>query len=142
MAHMESASPEVGVAKSTILRLIRPSSPASNPETAALRAECEGLRFALSLTQEAHREERADKEHWRDEAKHLRELLAAPQRELKIIPPEPEITLAPTPEPNAVEAPALAPVAEAEPDRPSTETAPSDSAAPDSRFRWWGRLFA
>jgi hypothetical protein len=142
MAHMESALREVGVAKSTILRLIRPSGPGSNPETAALRAECEGLRLALSLMQEALREERSDKEHWRDEAKHLRELLAAPKREPQILPPEPEIiALAPTAEP-VVEAPALAPVAEAEPDRLSTETAPSDSAAPDSRFRWWGRLFA
>jgi hypothetical protein len=51
-----SATREVGVAKSTILRLIRPSAPASNSETAALRAECEGLRLALSLTQEALRE--------------------------------------------------------------------------------------
>jgi len=51
-----------------ILQLIRPSAPANNPETAALRAEVEGLRLALSLAQEALREERADKEHWRDEA--------------------------------------------------------------------------
>jgi hypothetical protein len=55
-----------------ILRLIRPSAPATNPETATLRAEVEGLRLALSLAQEALREERADKEHWRDEAKQLR----------------------------------------------------------------------
>ena len=126
-----------------ILRLIRSSAPVSNPETAALRAEVEGLRLALSLTQEALREERCDKEHWRDEVKHLRELLAAPKREPQIIPPEPEfIALAPTPEPNFVEATALALVAEAEPDRLISETAPTDSAAPDSRFRWWGRLFA
>jgi hypothetical protein len=43
----EGATRDVGVAKSTILRLIRPSAPASNPETAALRAECEGLRLAF-----------------------------------------------------------------------------------------------
>ena len=52
-----------------ILQLIRHSASASNPETAALRAEVEGLRLALSLAQEALREERADKEHWRDQAK-------------------------------------------------------------------------
>ena len=140
MAQMESAS---GVAKSSILRLIRPSGPALNPETAALRAEVEGLRLALSLAQESLREERADKEHWRDEAKHLRELFSASKREPEIILAASEIVpTAPTPEPNVVEAPTLAPVAEAEPDRLSTETAPSDSAAPDSRFRWLGRLFA
>ena len=143
MAQMESASGEVGVAKSSILRLIRSSGPALNPETAALRAEVEGLRLALSLAQESLREERADKEHWRDEAKHLRELFSASKREPEIILAASEIVpTAPTPEPNVVEAPTLAPVAEAEPDRLSTETAPSDSAAPDSRFRWWGRLFA
>jgi hypothetical protein len=90
-----SAGREVGVGKSAILRLIRPSAPASNPETAALRAECEGLRLALSLAQEALREERSDKEHWRDEAKHLRQLLGGPKREPEIIlaaPPEPTIT--------------------------------------------------
>jgi len=63
---------------------------------------------------------------------------------------EPQIILAadeivpptPTPEPNVVEAPALAPVAEAEPDRLSTGMAPAHSATPVSGFRWWGRLFA
>jgi hypothetical protein len=35
------------------LQLIRPSASESNPKTAALRAEVEGLRLALSLTQEA-----------------------------------------------------------------------------------------
>ena len=70
-----------------VLRLIRPSGPANNPEMVALRAECEGWQLALSLAQEALREERSDEEHWRDEAKHLRELLAAPKR-------EPEISLA------------------------------------------------
>jgi hypothetical protein len=121
-----------------ILRLIRPSAPVSNPETAALRAEVEGLRLALSLAQESLREERVDKEHWRDEAKHLRELLAASKREPEVILATPEIvTPEPTPEPNVVEAPALSPVAEAEPD-----LAPAQSAAPAPRFRWWGRLFA
>ena len=67
-----------------VLRLIRPSGPANNPEMVALRAECEGLQLALSLAQEALREERSDEEHWRDEAKHLRELLAAPKREPEI----------------------------------------------------------
>jgi hypothetical protein len=125
-----------------ILQLIRPSAPASSPETAALRAEVEGLRLALSLAQEALREERADKQHWRDEAKHLRELLG-PKRQPEIILAEPEIVSpAPTPEPNVVEAPALAPLAEAEPDGMSTGMTPAQSAAPDSRFRWWGRLFA
>ena len=135
-----SATRELGVAKSTILRLIRPSAPASNPETAALRAECEGLRLALSLTQEALREERADKEHWRDEAKHLRELLGAPKPGPKIISPEPETISPPPSEATVVEAPALAPVAET--DRLSTEMAPADSAEPAPRAWWWGRLFA
>ena len=62
-----TATRETGGTKS-ILRLIR-STPASNPETGALRAEVEGLRLALSIVQEALREERSDKEHWRDEAK-------------------------------------------------------------------------
>ena len=135
-----SATREVGVAKSTILRLIRPSAPASNPETAALRAECEGLRLALSLTQEALREERADKEHWRDEAKHLRELLRGTKPGPKIISPEPETISPPPSEATVVEAPALAPVAEA--DRLSTEMAPANSAEPAPRAWWWGRLFA
>jgi len=74
------------------------------PETAALRAEVEGLRLALSLAQEALREERADKEHWRDEAKQLRELLAATKREPEIILAADEIIPpTPTPEHNVVE---------------------------------------
>ena len=123
-----------------ILRLIRAPAFANNPETAALRAEVEGLRLALSLAQDSLREERADKEHWRDEAKQLRGLFAAARREpevilaAEIVPP-----LAPSPEPNAVEAPALAPVGEVQSQCPNTETAPAES---DSRFRWWGRLFA
>ena len=126
-----------------ILRLIRAPASASNPETAALRAEVEGLRLALSLAQESLREERVDKEHWRDEAKQLRGLLTASKREpevilaAEIVPPA-----APNPEPDIVEAPALAPVAEVEPQSANTEMAPAQSAAPDSRFRWWGRLFA
>ena len=96
-----------------------------------------------SLPQEALREERADKEHWRDEAKQLRELLAASKREPEVILAVPEIVpSAPTPEPNVLEGPALMPVAEAEFGRLSTETAPAQSAAPGSPFRWWGRLFA
>ena len=136
----EGATRDVGVAKSTILRLIRPSAPASNPETAALRAECEGLRLALSLTQEALREERSDKEHWREEAKHLRELLAASKPERKTISPEPENISPPTSELIMVEAPALG--AEAEPDRLSAEMASAHSADLAPRARWWGRLFA
>jgi hypothetical protein len=126
-----------------ILRLIRAPAFASNPETAALRAEVEGLRLALSLVQESLREERVDKEHWRDEAKQLRGLLAASRREpevilaAEIVPPA-----APNPEPSVVGAPALAPVAEVEPQCPNAEMTPAQSAAPDTRFRWWGRLFA
>jgi hypothetical protein len=135
-----SAARELGVAKSTILRLIRPSGPASNPETPVLRAEIEGLRLALSLAQDSLREERVDKEHWRDEAKQLRELLVASKREPEIILSASETVAAPASEPNIVaEAPALAPAAEAKPDGASTGT---QSTAPDSRFRWWGRLFA
>ena len=132
---------DVGVAKSTILRLIRPSAPASNPEAAALRAECEGLRLALSLTQETLREERSDKEHWREEAKHLRELLAASKPEFKTISPEVEnISPSPSEQTMVVEAPALAP--EAEPDRLSAEMASAHSTELAPRARWWGRLFA
>ena len=124
-----------------ILRLIRAPTFASNPETAALRAEVEGLRLALSLAQESLREERADKEHWRDEAKQLRGLFAASRREpevilaAEIVPPA-----ASNPEPKVVEAPALAP--EVQPQCSNAEMVPTSSAAPDSRFRWWGRLFA
>jgi hypothetical protein len=124
---LEPAARETGVAKSTILRLIRPV-PTSSPETATLRAEIEGLRLALSIAQDALREERADKQHWRDEAKHLRQLLAGHK-------PEAEITLAA----EAVTAPALAPAADAEPDCPNTEMGAADSAG--RRYRWWGRLF-
>jgi hypothetical protein len=126
-----------------ILRLIRAPAFASNPETAALRAEVEGLRLALSLAQESLREERADKEHWRDEAKQLRGFLTASKREPEVIlAAEIVPSAAPNPEPDVVEAPALAPVAEVEPQCPNTDMAPAQSAAPDSRFRWWGRLFA
>ena len=124
-----------------ILRLIRAPAFASNPETAALRAEVEGLRLALSLAQESLREERADKEHWRDEAKQLRGLFAASRREPEVILAA-EIVPPAAPNPEVVESPALAPIAEVEPQSPNTEIAPAQSAAPDSRFRWWGRLFA
>jgi hypothetical protein len=127
---LEPAARETGVAKSTILRLIRPVPTTSSPETATLRAEVEGLRLALSIAQDALREERADKQHWRDEAKHLRQLLAAHK-------PQAEITLAPE---AVTDAPALAPVADSEPDCPSTEIGAAESAG--RRYRWWGRLFA
>jgi hypothetical protein len=132
-----TAAREAGGAKSTILRLIRPSATASNPETAALRAEVEGLRLALSIAQDALREERSDKEHWRDEAKHLRQLLAGHKPKLEIINvPGPEVA------PQVVEAPALASAVEAEPEnRPSSEMASAHSA-PSAPHRWWGRLFA
>src|SRR5262245_33057804 len=71
-----------------ILRLIRAPAFANNPETAALRAEVEGLRLALSLAQESLREERVDKEHWRDEAKQLRGLLTATKREPEVLWPD------------------------------------------------------
>ena len=87
----EPAAREPGGAKSTILRLIRPSANTSNPETAALRAEIEGFRLALSIAQDALREERCDKEHWRDEAKCLRQLLAGHEMKPAIINvPEPK----------------------------------------------------
>ena len=91
--HLSPAAGQTEMADTTlgsarrVLPLIRPSGPANNPEMVALRAECEGWQLALSLAQEALREERFDEKHWRDEAKHLRELLAAPKR-------EPEISLA------------------------------------------------
>jgi hypothetical protein len=124
---------EAGGTKS-ILRLIR-STPAINPETAALRAEVKGLGLALSIAQEALREERSDKEHWRDEAKHLRQLFAGQK-------PDPKIINVAAPEaPQAVEAPALAPAQETEPEKHPTEMTSADSAAPAPQ-RWWGRLFA
>jgi hypothetical protein len=132
----ETAAREIGATKS-ILRLMRPSTPTSNPETAALRAEVEGLRLALSIAQEALREGRSDKEHWRDEAKHLRQLFAGRKPEPKTIDvPAPEVA------PPVVEAPALAPITAeiAQEDRISPEVAPAHSAAP-APFRWWGRLF-
>jgi hypothetical protein len=95
-----------------------------------MRAELEVLRLALSIAQDALCEERADKQHWRDEAKHLRQLLAGDK-------PEAEITLAPE---AVTDAPALAPSAEAEPDCPNSEKAEADSGG--RRYRWWGRLFA
>jgi hypothetical protein len=86
------------------------------PETAALRAEVEGLRLALSLAQEALREERADKEHWQDEAKQLRELFAASKREPEIILAADEIVPpTPTPGPKVVEAPRSRPSLRASP---------------------------
>jgi hypothetical protein len=118
---------EAGGTKS-ILRLIR-SSPA-NPETASLRAEVDGLRLALSIAQDALCEERADKQHWRDEAKHLRELLTEHK-------PEAEITLAPE---AVTDAPTLAFGADGEADCPSAEVGAAELAG--RRYRWWGRLFA
>ena len=136
-----SAAREVGTTKSKILQLIRPSAPAPNFETAALRAEIEGLRLALRLTQEALREERSDKEHWRDEAKQLRQLLAATKPERQTIVQEPgNVPPEPAAEPKAIEAPALVPAAEAESDQPAMS--PVQSAGPDPQSRWWGRLFA
>jgi hypothetical protein len=136
-----SAGREVGA---TILRFMRPSGSAGNSDVAALRAEVDGLRLALTLAQEALREERCDKEHWREEAKQLRELLAAPKREPQVILAEPEtVSSSASPEPSAVvEAPALAPVGETGPDRVSTATAPEQSAAGGSPSRWWEKLFA
>jgi hypothetical protein len=122
---------ETGGTKS-ILRLLR-STPAINPETAALRAEVEGLRLALSIAQDALHEERSDKEHWRDEAKHLRQLFAGQKPDTKII------NVAAPEAPQAVEAPALAPALETEPEKHPTEMIYSAAPAPQ---RWWGRLFA
>jgi hypothetical protein len=85
-----------------------PPIPVINPETAALRAEVEGLRLALSIAQEALREERSDKEHWRDEAKHLRQLFAGHK-------PEPKTIDVPGPEVASPVVEALVPVAETEP---------------------------
>jgi hypothetical protein len=123
---------------------MRPSGSAGNSDVAALRAEVDGLRLALTLAQEALREERCDKEHWREEAKQLRALLAAPKREPQVILAEPEtVSSSASPEPSAVvEAPALAPVGETGPDRVSTATAPEQSAAGGSPSRWWEKLFA
>jgi hypothetical protein len=124
----------------SILRLIRPSVAASNPETAALRAEVEGLRLALSIAQEALREERADKDHWRDEAKQMRQLLAGTKPGPEIILP---IASSPELAPEVVDAPALAPAVEAAADdQPSSELAAAETTAAARPFRWWGRLFA
>ena len=129
MAHtLGNAAREAGVAKSTILRMIKRgdlsatrtdngwsiepvelrrafqdkiSATVGNHETALLRAELEGLRTALAIAQDTIRAERSDKERLWTEIEHLRKLLPAPK-------PEP----LPTP---AVEAPALTPAAEPEP---------------------------
>jgi hypothetical protein len=135
MADMvETARREARSTKS-ILRLIRSSSTA-NPETAALRAEVDGLRLALSIAQDALREVRCDKEHWREEAKHLRQLIAGAK-------PKPALMHLPDPQTSQViDGPALAPGVENEPERPTSEAAEASSVAPARRFRWWGRLFA
>jgi hypothetical protein len=85
-----------------ILRLIRPV-PTSSPETATLRAEIEGLRLALSIAQDALREERADKQHWRDEANTFgncwRDISPRPKSPSRRRPPpmRPRSLLLPTP---------------------------------------------
>ena len=134
----ETAAREPGGAKSTILRLIRPSTNTSNPEMAALRAEIEGFRLALSIAQDALREERCDKEHWRDEAKCLRQLLAGHETKPAIINvPEPKAG------PEAVLALALTPTVEPEQENsPDSEMAPANHSAPPAPHRWWERLFA
>ena len=132
----ETAAREAGGAKSTILRLIRPSANTSNPETATLRAQIEGFRLALSIAQDALREERCDKEHWRDEAKRLRQLLAGPETKPAIINvPEPKAV------PEAVEALALAPAVEPEQENSSNfEMAPATHSTPPAPDGWWSRL--
>jgi len=134
----ENAAREASGAKSTILRLIRPSANSSNSETAALRGEMEGFRLALSIAQDALREERCDKEHWRDEAKRLRQLLAGPETKPAIINiPEPKAA------PEAVPALALLPTVEPEQENsPNSEMAPATPApaAPPSPYQWWVRL--
>jgi len=132
----ETAAREAGGAKSTILRLIRSSASASNPETAALRAEIEGFRLALSIVQDALREERCDKEHWRDEAKCLRQLLAGNKTEPPIIE-VPEPTAAPV----ADQALPLVPTAEPEQENSlNSEMAPMTDAAPPGPHPWWEQL--
>jgi hypothetical protein len=90
------------------------------------------LRLALSIAQDALREERADKQHWRDEAKHLRRLLAGDN-------PEAAITLASE---AVTDAPALAPAAERDAAPASTEAGSAEDVSAGRRYRWWGRLFA
>jgi hypothetical protein len=132
---LEAAGREAAGGTRSILRLIR-SSPTTSPETSALRAEVEGLRLALSIAQDALREERSDKEHWREEAKHLRQLLAGGKA-------KPEIIHVPDPvTPQVIEGPALAPALETEPDPSTTEVAKVSLVKPAERYRWWGRLFA
>jgi hypothetical protein len=131
---LEAAGREAGGTRS-ILRLIR-SSPTTSPETSALRAEVEGLRLALSIARDALREERSDKEHWREEAKYLRRLLAGAKA-------KPEIVHVPDSEtPQVIEGPALATAVETEPDHSTSELAAAALIAPARQFRWWGRLFA
>jgi hypothetical protein len=132
----ETAAREAGGAKSTILRLIRPSASTSNLETAALRAEIEGFRLALSIVQDALREERSDKEHWRDEAKSLRQLLSGHEMKPAIINvPDPKAL------PKADEALPLAPAAESEQENsPNSEMAPETHLVPPAPHPWWWRL--
>ena len=132
----ETAAREPGGAKSTILRLIRPSASTSNPETAALRAEIEGFRLALSIVQDALREERCDKEHWRDEAKNLRQLLSGHEMKPAIINvPEPKAL------PEANEALSLAPAVKSEHENsPNSDMAPETDSIPPAPQPWWWRL--
>jgi hypothetical protein len=142
----ETAAREAGGAKSTFLRLIRPSASKSNSETAVLRAEIDGFRLALSIVQDALREERCDKEHWRDEAKRLRQLLAGTQPAIINVPQPktaPEavqaLALAPTVEPE--QALALAPTVEPEQaNSPKTEMVLATHSAPSALHQWWERL--
>jgi hypothetical protein len=132
----ETTGLEAGGAKSTILRLIRPSASTSNSGTAVLRAEIEGFRLALSIAQDALREERCDKEHWRDEAKRLRQLLSGHETKPAIITvPEPKAV------PEAIEALALAPPVEPEQENsPNSEMAPATHSVPPAPHPWWWRL--
>src|SRR5262245_53345941 len=123
----ETAAREANGAKSTFLRLIRPSASRSNPETAVLRAEIDGFRLALSIVQEALREERCDKEHWRDEAKRLRQLLAGHVTEPAIIDvaqpkTAPKIVPALAPAPTVAPEQALAPAPTVEPEQVNSPT--------------------
>jgi hypothetical protein len=134
MADILEAAGGVAGGTRSILRLIR-SSPTTSPETSAMRAEVEGLRLALSIAQDSLREERSDKEHWREEAKYLRRLLTG-------VKAKPEIIHVPDSEtPQVIEGRALATPAETGPDHPTSELAAAASV-PARQFRWWGRLFA
>src|SRR5262245_60121741 len=94
------------------------------------------LTTSETLLLRASRYERCDKEHWRDEAKRLGQLLAGRETELAIINvPQPKTAH------EAVQALALAPTVEPEQkNSPNSEMVLATHSAPSAPHQWWERL--